>query len=344
MKKRLMLATSLSVIAIASTSAQAQDRSVTINSWGGVHEAAHVKCWITPFEQETGATVNKVIAYSADALAQIRAQKESPQFDAVIFSGGQEIAAARDGLLAPIDPSKLSNAADLHAFASGDFAKGVGPAFAMNLVGLNVSESSPRSFASWTDLYDPEIGEHLVLTDITHSFGMITVLMLNQIEGGTTDDITPGINAIVKLLDNGAIMTRTNPEFQQEFGQNEAWVGPQGLDLAFALKRGGLPVSFVRGSEGTPISLNTINMVANRPNEDLTIQLINKAISPEAQECLAAEVLNLPTNSKAVLPDGLAEQVGLTPVNVDELIRFDPEVIDANRAAWTEAFNKAIAR
>ena len=49
----LLAAATLSLLAGA---ASAQDKTLTINSFGGAYETAHRKCIITPVEKETGAT------------------------------------------------------------------------------------------------------------------------------------------------------------------------------------------------------------------------------------------------------------------------------------------------
>ena len=115
-----LAATTLSLLA---GTALAQDKTLTINSFGGAYETAHRKCVITPFEKETGATTRVVTAYSADAFAQVRAQKAAPQFDVIHFSGGQEIVAASEGLLAAIDAAKVPNLADLYPVAKAGLAK-----------------------------------------------------------------------------------------------------------------------------------------------------------------------------------------------------------------------------
>jgi putative spermidine/putrescine transport system substrate-binding protein len=47
----------------------------------------------------------------------LRAQKNKPQFDIVHFSGGQEAIAAKEELLVPIKPERLSNYKDMYPFA-----------------------------------------------------------------------------------------------------------------------------------------------------------------------------------------------------------------------------------
>ena len=335
----------LGLSALLSGTAFAQENTLTINSFGGAYEEAHRKCVITPFEEATGAKVNVVTAYSADAFAQLRAQKDAPQFDVIHFSGGQEIVGAAEGLLAPIDPAKLSNAGDLYDFAKANLAKGEGPAYSIAAIGLVYnSEKAPTAPTKWTDLLDPAFGEHLVLTDISNGYGMLSFLMLNKAEGGDLNNIQPGLDAVTKLLKGGAIVVSTSPEIQQEFAQNDAWIAPYASDYAFTLRNAGLPAKFVQGAEGTPASYITANLVANRPNQDLALKFIDMTISKEAQACFAEALRYSPTNSKVELSPEVAADVAYGAEGVAGLIRFDPATIETNGKAWVEAWNKAIAQ
>lgn len=344
MKARLASAL-LAVSALVSGAALAQDKTLVINSFGGAYEEAHRKCVITPFEEQTGASVKITTAYSADAFAQLRAQKAAPQYDVIHFSGGQEIVGAAEGLLAPIDAAKLSNIGDLYDFAKASIAKGEGPAYSIAAIGLLYnSERAPKTPTSWKDLTDPAFSEHLVITDISNGYGMLGFLMLNQVLGGDLDDIQPGLDAVAKLLDAGAIVVSKSPEIQQEFAQNDAWLAAYASDYAFTLRKAGLPATFVQGAEGTPASFITVNLVANRPNQDLALQFIDMTISKSAQECFANALRYSPTNAKAELAPEVAADTAYGEAGVKGLIRFDPGTIEANRASWVEQWNKTIAR
>jgi putative spermidine/putrescine transport system substrate-binding protein len=340
------LATSvLGIAALSASTALAQDNTIVINSFGGAYEEAHRECVIDPFEQETGATVEIVTAYSADAFAQIRAQREAPQYDVIHFSGGQEIVGAQEGLLAPIDEAALSNAGDLYDFAKANLAGGEGPAYSIAAIGLLYnSELVPSEPTSWADLMDPEFGERLVLTDISNVYGLLGFLMINQVAGGDLDNIQPGLDAISDMLDAGAIVVSTSPEIQQEFAQNEALVAPYASDYAFTLREAGLPAVFQQGTEGTPASYITANLVANRPNEELALRFIDITISAEAQQCFAEALRYTPTNATTELSDEVAADVAYGEEAVGDLIRFDPTVIEANRPTWVDQWNRTIAR
>lgn len=344
MKARLASA-ALAVSALVSGAALAQDKTLVINSFGGAYEEAHRQCVITPFEQETGAKVQITTAYSADAFAQLRAQKEAPQYDVIHFSGGQEIVGAAEGLLAPIDAARLDNIGNLYDFAKANIAKGEGPAYSIAAIGLLYnSENAPEAPSSWQDVMDPAFSENLVLTDISNGYGMLGFLMLNRVLGGDLSNIQPGLDAVAKLLDAGALVVSKSPEIQQEFAQNDAWLAPYASDYAYTLRKAGLPVKFVQGGEGTPASFITVNLVANRPNQDLALQFIDMTISKAAQECFANALRYSPTNAEAELDPEVAADMAYGEAGVKGLIRFDPPTIEANRAAWVEQWNKTIAR
>lgn len=331
--------------AVCAIAAPALAQEITINSFGGSYEEAHRKCVIDPFTAETGIKVNIVTAYSADAFSQLRAQKDAPQYDVIHFSGGQEIVAASEGLIVPITEEQVPALADLYDFAKAGIAKGEGPAYQIAAVGLVYATDKVSSEPTrWADLLKPEYAEHLVLTNITNGYGMVGLLMLNQISGGTLDNIQPGLDAVSKLLDAGAVVVSTSPEIQAEFVQNDAWIAPYASDYAYTLKKAGLNVKFVQGEEGTPASFITANLVAGRDNVDAAAKFIAKELSPESQACFSEALRYTPTNAKTVLTDEVAADVVYGADAAKGLMRFDPAVIEANRSAWTEAFAKTIAR
>lgn len=329
--------------ALLATAASAQ--TITINSFGGAYEEAHRACVLDRFEEETGATVEIVTAYSADGFAQLRAQREAPQYDVIHFSGGQEIVAAAEGLLAPIDPAALTNLPNLVDVAKPNVAGGEGPAYSIVAMGLVYNEEAlDTAPTSWTDLTDPELAANLVLTDISNTYGLQGFLMINQVMGGDLDNIQPGLDAVSAMLDGGAIVVSTSPEIMQEFSQNDAWIAPYSSDYAFTLREAGMPVAMAQGAEGTPGVFITANLVAGRDNQELSTRLIDISISPEAQACWAERMRYAPTNTSVELTGEVAADTPFGEEALSGLLRFDPATVEANRPAWTDAWNRTIAR
>ena len=336
------LTLSTAALLLSGTALAAQ--TITINSFGGAYEAAHRKCIITPFEEATGATVQVVTAYSADGFAQLRAQRDAPQFDVIHFSGGQEIVAAAEGLLTPIDPASLSNAADLVEAARPNLEGGEGPAYSIVALGILYNSEVLDTPMTWAELANPEWYENLVLTDMSNTYGLQGFLMMNQVAGGSLEDIQPGLDLVTEMLEGGAIVVSTSPEIMQEFAQNDAWVAPYSSDYAFVLQDAGLPIGFQQAAEGTPGVYITANLVAGRDNQELSLQLIDRSISPEAQVCFAEEMGYAPTNVNAELTGEVAENTPFGAEALAGLIRFDPQVIEARRSEWVDAWNRTIAR
>lgn len=331
--------------ALALIADTALGQTLIINSFGGAYEDVHRKCVIAPFEDATGVSVEIVTAYSADALTQLRAQRDAPQFDVIHFSGGQEIIAAQEGLLLPIDEASLTSAPELYGIAKSNLAGGEGPAYSIAAIGLIYNDAvSPQAPQSWVDVLDPIYGRHLVLTDISNAYGMLGFLMINQINGGDLGNIQPGLDAVSTLLDGGAVVVSTSPELQQAFAEEDAWLAPYASDYAFTLRSSGLSASFVQGAEGAPASFITANLVAGRDNNELSLQFIDMSISKQAQECFAHELRYSPTNMTVELPDEVAADVAYGAGATSGLLRFDPTVIEANRSEWVDMWNRTIAR
>lgn len=334
------------VVALACVSqAMAQDKAITINSFGGAYEKAHLKCVIDPFKQETGAEVNIVTAYSADAFSQLRAQKAAPEYDVIHFSGGQEVLGAAEGLTLPLDPAQVPNLAELYDFAKAGIARGEGPAYSIAAIGLIYDgarlETPPTK---WTDLLDPAYAEHVVIADISNGYGMLAFLMLNQAVGGSLDDIQPGLDAVAGMLDAGATVVNTSPEIYQAFGQGDAWIAGYSSDASFVLKNAGLDAGMILGAEGVPASYLTANLVAGRPNQELALKFIDMTLSKSAQECFAQELRYSPTNSTAELAPEVAADLAYGQEAVQALLRFPPTVIEEHRSEWVERWSKAISR
>ncbi|KRA60520.1 ABC transporter substrate-binding protein [Rhizobium sp. Root651] len=341
---RLYLSTAALVAgtAILSSSALAQE-TLIVNSWGGTYEKLQKELIFEPFERANNVKIQVATVYSADMLAQLRAQKNAPQYDVVQFSGGQEVVAAKEGLISPIKPEELSHAADLYPFATAGLARGEGPVSLVTAIGLLYNEkTAPSAPSSWKDLWDPKYEDHLVLTDLSNSYGLLGMLIMNQVWGGTLENTKPGLEKVGELLNRSVIIT-SSPEVQQNFAQNDAWIAPFSQDYAHVIRQSGQPVRFVAPKEGMPAVFFTSNVVANRPNQALAKKLIDFSLSPEVQAAFAREMRYSPTNSKTVLdPEVGAEVVHGDAIN--SLVRFDPQTVDGMRNQLIEEWKKLIAR
>lgn len=333
------------VAAMALAQGATAQETLVINSFGGDYEKIHRELVITPFEKEHGVTVEVVTAYSADTLAQLRAQKDNPQFDVAHFSGGLEHAAAAEGLLSPIEPGELSNFGDMYDFAVAGLDKGIGPMYSTAVIGLLYNtdqiETAP---SSWKDVANPDYADHVLLTDAaSNTYGMLGFLMMNQVAGGTLDDIQPGLDFVAGILPTSTVVSKS-PEIQQNFAQGIAWIAPYAQDYAYTLTKAGLPVAFVQPSEGGVLAPITVNLVAGTEKRDLALKFIDFSIRAEASKGWAEALRYTPTNKTVELSDEVAAQVVYGEEDVSRLVTFDANKIAENRPGWNEAWSRAIAK
>ncbi|QKT12456.1 ABC transporter substrate-binding protein [Rhodococcus sp. W8901] len=349
MKRRLALtAIALAVGASASLTACTPGTSsaseLVVTTFGGEWQKNFTDAVVKPFEKENNVTVKQVTLYSSDALAQLQAQKSSPQMDVVFFSGGQEAVAAKDGLLAPIDPSALTNGPDLIAQATSDLAGGQGPVVQITPMGLLYRTDKIDEPTSWNDAFNPEYRQHVAFTDLSNSYGTLGMLMINGTRGGTIDDVAPGIDAIGQSARAGdSIITKTSSDLQQAFAARDIWLAPYSQDYAETLRKAGQPVGFTMPREGTTGSFITANVVAGRPNTDLATKFIDYALSAGAQEKFVTGMAYSPVNTKAAVPADMQSKI-LSGPTLEKLVRFDPAQITGKSAAWQNQWQEQIAR
>lgn len=333
--------------ALALSGAAAAQEELVVSSFGGEWTDTHRKLVIEPFEKETGATVRLVTGYSADIMAQLQAQQANPQMDVVHFSGGQEALAAAEGLLAPIEPEELSNHADMYPIAVQNIARGQGPAFSVAAIGLLYNHDQiAEAPTSFLDLTDVDYENRIVLADISNSYGLLSLLMLNEAKGGTLDDIQPGLEVVSDLLDSGAEVVKGSAEIRQLFAQEDVLIGPYANDHAYRLREAGAPITFVTPEEGAAASFLTVNLVAGRPPEtrDLALKFIDYTLHPEVAAGWAEDARYSPMNMKTELPPEVAEDVVYGEEEIGKLVAFDALEIGRKKPQWVDAWNKMLAQ
>ncbi len=345
MKSTLRLAFAGVLAAILPHSLSAQE--LVVSSFGGAWTDNHRELVIAPFEKEYGVTVRLVTGYSADIMAQLQAQKDNPQMDVVHFSGGQEAVAAAEGLLAPITEAEVPNLAKLYPIAKEGIAKGEGPAFSAAAIGiLYNSDEIDTPPTSWKDLWDEAYEGNVLLTDISNSYGLLGMLMINKVYGGSLDDIQPGLDKIAELLDDGDEVVRSSTEVRQLFAQGDVLIGPYANDHAYRLKADGAPIVFVTPEEGAAASFLTVNLVKGRPeaNKDLALKFIDYSLRPEVMAGWAEAARYSPMSPDSKLPEDVAADVVYGEEQISKLVAFDAAKIGQEKSAWIDAWNKLLAQ
>jgi putative spermidine/putrescine transport system substrate-binding protein len=337
-----------SIVASVAASFAANAAEITIMGYRGAFEENYKKAVVEPFQAEhPEIRVNYYgVQNAATALGNMRAQKDSPQTDAVIFDLSVAKIAKEEGLIAETDVSKIPNYADL-----ADIGKELGgyapPLTYDTLALLYNTEAFPEKPTSWQALWDEKQNGKIIIP--AQGGGDIQAILLTIIanrlagEDNYTTTIQPGVDKLVKLaplvqtwepkpdaytlVANGTatLSIGYNARAQYYFDQTEGRLGSVG------------PV------EGTASQINVISAIANGPNEEATEAFINYALDPEVQTRFAKIMFYAPSNLKAALDAPTTKRIPLMdPEQRKRLIPVDWMKIGDIRNSILEPWRREI--
>lgn len=322
-------------------SSSEKPQKLVVTSFGGAIQETQEK-YIKEFEKEYNAEVEVVTLYSADALAKMRAEKNNPSLDVVLFSGGQEKIAKKEDLIMKLDPSLFKNMDNL--FSSAKDSDGYSVTFGYESLGLIYDEnklSNPPT--SWNDLWKKDYSGNVGLVDVSNTYGYYFLLATALMEGGSEDNIQPGLDRVKDLIPNTAAVVSASPEVGNLFAQEEVVIAPFDSGYAYTFAEQGVPIKFATPKEGGIGIYITANVVKGSQNQELAQKYIDFLLSPEIQTLTAEGGGYSPTNVKTELPSKLKEILPYGEDSFNNLIRLDLEKVNNNRATFTEQWNKLIS-
>jgi putative spermidine/putrescine transport system substrate-binding protein len=340
-RRQLLAALAASTVTpFAASQAQAQapsfaGRKLITSGFGGSTMDIIQSAVFSPFDKESGAASTQVPMQSAAALARMKAEAGNPQIDMYQFSGGQEAFAKDEGLSQPLSgvsrlatiPADLKDP-DGHWVTWAVIAEGI-------VYRKDKIQTPPKSYK---DFFKPEYKGHIAFPAITNGYGLDFLVMLAKAYGGSEDNIEPGFEALKKI--KGETIFRAASDLPTLFGQGDIWIMPYDTGNTFKVQQSGLPVAFATPEEGSPAVFITACVAKGAKNADVANAAIDAMLKPEAQIELARTMRWTASNPDTKLPSDLAGEVPA----VGQLAKLNRTKINSMRAAWTERWNREIAR
>ncbi|WP_439596402.1 extracellular solute-binding protein [Falsiroseomonas sp.] len=311
-------------------------REIVATAFGGPSQDLIQRLVFDPITRETGARGTQTPLLSANAFARMRAEAQAPQIDLFMFSGGQQVAAKAGDLTQKLPdapnfanvPANLKDA-DGQWIAWGLVTEGI-------LYRPDKVATPPRSYR---DFFKPEFEGHIAFPHITNGYGTDFLVMLAKAFGGGEQNIGPGFEAL-KRISGRANIFRSAAEVQTLFASGDIWIMPYDGASAMRSTAMGIPVAYAVPEEGAPYVLLTGAVAKRSRNADIAAAVLNRHLDPEVQTAIAREIGWAPVNTATQLPPDVAPFMAPT----DKLAHLDRDAINANRPAWTDRFNREIAR
>jgi spermidine/putrescine-binding protein len=301
MRTTLRLAAALAaMLGLAITPAPAQEKiggEINILSWGNYIDFA-----LPSFEEKNGVKIN--IDYYADeqeAMNKIRAAGVGTH-DIVFLGAGFEDIAIKQGLIVPMDESRVPSLADVYQPLKKikDDGKLYCATYSFGLNGLVVYDPAKtgKKIASWKDVYS---GEYKGRIGKTNEQIWRTALSLGMKYGPLTDEQFQQIEA--KLLEDMKQVRTIYGHYDQMaqlVASGEIWLADADDGGARQAKAKGLPIEITYPAEGLTAWYDGPCIVAQAPHPEAAYAFINHMMSPEIQARLPKELGYAPANGKAL--------------------------------------------
>ncbi|GHD19183.1 extracellular solute-binding protein [Tianweitania populi] len=326
-KKVLSAAFVATTILWGSQIANAAD--ITVMGYRGPFEENYVKSVVEPFMKAHPDI--KVTFYgvqnAATSLGNMRAQRDAPQVNAVIYDLSVAKIAKEEGLIADVDPAKLPNYADV-ADIGKDLGGAAVPITYDTLSLIYNRDAFATAPTSWEALWDKAQDGKVALP--AQGGGDIQAILLTIIanrlagEENYKDTIDPGVDKLVELA----------PRVQTWEPKPDAYTlvanGTASVSIGYNA-RSQFYTDHTEGRlqsvgpvEGTASQINVISAIENAPEREATETFMNYALSPEAQAAFARAMFYAPTNTKAEVDEATRERIPLMdPAQRDKLIDVD---------------------
>lgn len=340
----LLLSASIAALALPSSAALAQGKSITVAWYGGNWGEAFQACVATPFTEKTGIAVKPEIGTSTVTLAKLQQQASAPTVDVAYMDGGISELAQEAGVLAPIDLAKLPNAANLTeraAYKAGDDVFAVSGGYYSLGLTYNTKEVE-QAPTSWEALWEDDNAGAVTIPSPSNSAGIPFIFFLNKMLGGTSADMTATF-AKLKELDANLFFDSSGAA-SNAFQSGEVIIGAHFNVGAWALADAGLPIAFTVPKEGVWATDARLHLVKGGKTEEGQ-QFVDMALSADASACLAKRLYLGPAVKDVKLDADVSKKLPWGEKgSVGDLMLLDWKEVNAKRAELTETWNREVAR
>ena len=273
---------------------------------------------------------------SAATVVALDKSRNRPQADTAYYFAGSALDAVDKDVVAPFQPVNFDKLPDPFKDPEGKWftIHTLNVAF---LVNTNLVKDVPQS---WADLLDEKYKGSIVYLDPRSTGqGQVVVFGAALGNGGSIDDIQPGIDYLAKLHESGNVLRTvgTTPYAQFLKGEIPIYIGYENDGLKAKFKDGmGDAVEVVMPEEASAAAPYAISMVKDGPNPSAAKLWLNFIMTDEGQARFADGYVR-PSVPGVTLPESVADAMPaapqLKPLDVAKAKAMKSEI----DAAWSKA-------
>lgn len=321
--------------ALMSSAVSACDLRVT--TWGGSYQSTYESV-AKKFEDQYKCNIQWVVGSSPDHLIKARLG----QVDVVTNTLLNSIAGEKEGLWTRLDKTDIPNMANLYSNA----------VYSPYTVYANVGDyvlaynkdKIPQAPQSWNALWDPKYKDHVVIYGFDHIPTLSLTVMQAEQNGGSIDNIDPGLKKMAELENSGNLIGALDVESQMVslFQTGDAWLGMMATGRMKELyEKGVTNIAFTRPKEGTFPLITTVNITKYAKDQKMAQAFVNYILSPEVQLAFATRNLYAPTVKNVTIPaDFKYANLLVKDEAFNRLYLPDQQKITDRKAQWQQSINE----
>jgi len=320
-------------------------KTLRLLTWSDDTGLAALRNIAATFTEKTGA---KVVADRADGtsgmVAKLKAAGDRPQYDVITLAGVGASGLADAGLLTKPDLDRLPNLKDVPAqYRTG--ADGFGVGYLLWTDGLIYNTATMKAApASYEVLWDPKYTGRIFLPPPEWAEAVDMAILAARMSGGSQQNIDPGFKKLAELKDR-ILTLGENPNQIADLFRTKS------LDLGGIYSPAFFPESIKKPEfnmgvsydmkEGFAAQLMFTVIPKSHPGDlDLIHAFINHSIDPLVQGKMAADVLNGPVNSKALVPVENRKYVPSAQQIAEKAVLHDDKSLATVHDAWIKRYTE----
>ncbi len=255
---------------------------ITVLNWQGY--GTDEKWALEAFQKKTGIeVVHDYFSSEPEMLTKLRTNPGA--YDVVLINSARTQQAAGEGLIEPIDFSKVPNAANLSPELKDHpnirfEDKTFGVAWVWGITSLAITEGAARP-DSYAALGDPAYKNKVALFDDAVTAVAIGALLTGQ-DMNNPSDLAAVTEKLKGFKDDVKLLWSSEDQWNKSFAAKEFDLSVYWSGAAVRSKRNSkLPVEFVVPKEGGIGWLDNLCIPASAPNADAGLAFINHMIDPD---------------------------------------------------------------
>lgn len=316
------------LLSLAGTVGAAHAQEIRVLNWNGY--GTDEKFAVEKFKEMTGVTV--VHDYYTSEQEMLTKLRTSPGAYDVVVVGTPFLPAARDeGLIEPIDTSKITNFGDISAqFKDSEIVKVDGKTWGIPWVwGINSfaynTETIKDKITSVNALWDSKYAGRVALRDDGIYNVQMAALALGQ-DINHPQDMAAIKEKLIALKPQIRVFWASEDEWMKgmaakNFDIGEIWAG----GAARAIKRHKMPIDFVVPTEGASAWFDVMMIAKDAPNKEAGEKFIDYMVSPDfyiTWDTTAGAAVSANAKAVAGLPDDAFNKTVMGNPEVLERLKF----------------------